>query len=95
MEKPKTRKDCGTVIRPCQWANCRYHVLELSDPSWENKLLSIIEEDKPSCVLDMAELGGLSEKEIAPILGISTSTTYDIEESALRKLKNRVSHEKN
>jgi DNA-directed RNA polymerase specialized sigma subunit len=43
----------------------------------------------------MAELGGLSEKEIAPILGISTSTTYDIEESALRKLKNRVSHEKN
>lgn len=43
------------------------------------------------CVLRLARRGGMSVYKIAPILGVSKTTVFNIEKAALKKLSSKLS----
>jgi hypothetical protein len=79
---PKVRADCleGGVNegRPCPWVGCFYNIVE-SDPDPKAKA--------PTCVLDMADEGGVTLEEVGRVMGITRERVRQIEAKALRRLK--------
>lgn len=66
--RPKIRGDCVDGIRPCPWVGCPYHLgIDVNRSSGK-----ITERpgwwDRPTCALDVADLGGVSNKEVSKIL---------------------------
>lgn len=77
-EKPKTRGDClpGGLneVRPCRHTWCKYHLVST----------------EASCTLDVADQGEHTLEEIAEIMGgLSRERIRQIEETALRKLRQK------
>lgn len=74
-ERPVTRADCAKVSRPCRWRDCRFHMGDDSPVA--------------SCVLDLADRGGMTLEECGEVFGLTRERIRQIETVALRKLKNR------
>lgn len=74
MLTPKTRGDClpggRNEARPCNWKGCYWHM----------------EHEKASCVLDVADNGGITLEEVGEILGVTRERIRQIEAIAIRKL---------
>ena len=74
---PRTRGDClpGGVneARPCPWSRCQWN----------------LDSDGESCVLDVADQGGLALDAVGEILGLSRERVRQIESVALRKMAAR------
>lgn len=81
--KPTVRADClaGGVNaqRPCQWFTCRHHLAVDVGRYGEG-------EGTESCVLDLAEKGGLTLEEVGDIMGLTRERIRQIEQKAERKL---------
>ena len=76
--KPIRRAEClppgWNAARPCLWRDCRYH----------------LEDDKGTCTLDVADLGGLTLEEIGEFFGLTRERIRQIEQEAIRKLSVRL-----
>lgn len=70
-ERPRTRGDCLDGPRPCPWGSCRYHLV--ADPAF-------------SCVLDVADEGGVALDTVGRALGFTREFARQIEEKALAKI---------
>jgi hypothetical protein len=95
-ELPKTRGECRDGPRPCGYLTCRHHLaLDVSfaggvkvhwmpdeDPAW------------PTCSLDVADLGQHNVDETAVLLGCSRERVRQVEEQALRKLREPMAGER-
>lgn len=68
---PRTRAECVDGPRPCRWTRRRWHLA--ADAEF-------------SCVLDIADEGGVEQIQVARALGVSRETVRQDEEKALRKL---------
>lgn len=73
---PRTRGDCQaggvSAYRPCPWMECRFHIAG---------------SEEVSCVLDVAEQGGVTLEDVGRYLGVTRERIRQIETIALRKLK--------
>jgi hypothetical protein len=78
--KPRMRSDCldGGVntSRPCVWTGCKYHI-------------DTLKPEVASCVLDVADQGGLTLEEIGDLLGVTRERIRQIEAVALRRVRLR------
>lgn len=90
--RPITRKDCANVPRPCPYVSCRWNTyLDLLDDGTLVLNWGRLEPDQVpawgSCVLDIADDGGISEETLMQVLGLSASEVSEVYEGALRKLR--------
>ena len=74
MKKPTKRSHCKNSIRPCPWISCKHHMIWfvpsphcLSNDQLLDKVINM----KDSCDLDISDNGGVTEKKLAVILGLS------------------------
>jgi hypothetical protein len=77
---PRVRGDCleGGVneFRPCPWTGCKWNIVEAQHP-------------QATCVLDIADQGGITLEELGQMMGLTRERIRQIEEGALGKLKKR------
>jgi hypothetical protein len=84
QEPPKVRADClsggSNAQRPCQWFTCRHHLAVDVGRYGEG-------EGTESCVLDLAEKGGLTLEEVGDIMDLTRERIRQIEQMAMGKLR--------
>jgi len=89
--KPRTRADCMDGPRPCPFVSCKYHLyLEAGRGRGSIKLLfPDIEpwELGETCLLDVAELGGVTMEATAVMLNLTKERVRQIQQKALAKLE--------
>lgn len=82
---PTTRGDCLTggsnEARPCPWRGCRWHLSSIQTRRAETD---------ESCVLDIADEGGMRLDEIGDVLGLTRERIRQIEAEALAKVGRRL-----
>ena len=90
-ERPRTRADClkggPDEERPCPWITCRWHLYV--DVSHRGRLDVEVTEMKHTCVLDVADDGGLTLEEIGDLMGVTRERIRQLEAQILGKLKKR------
>ncbi len=91
--RPTVRSECPTV-RPCPYVSCRHNLyLDVHErsgsliPNYPGVDVGLTES---SCVLDLAETGGLTLDEVGEVLGITRERVRQIEAMALKKLRGAV-----
>lgn len=89
--RPKTRKDCDEVTRPCPWVACKYHLyLDVNPKTGSIKLnFPDIEpwEMTNSCVLDIADNGQVTLEDVGKIMNLTRERIRQLEASASSKIK--------
>lgn len=75
MEFPLTREGCSRVPRPCPFEQCRHHMGRACY-------------NGTNCSLDLADLGGMNQREVAKALELKVKQVAEIERVALERLKN-------
>lgn len=77
QSRPRTRGEClpggSNAVRPCQWSSCFY----------------FLGHEKASCVLDVADQGGMTLEEVGSVFGLTRERIRQIESAALQKLSKR------
>lgn len=90
--RPKTRRDCASVPRPCPFVACRHNLyLEVNRTGTAKLNFPALEpcEMGESCSLDVAETGARSLSEVGELLGVSRERVHQVETVALAKLRKR------
>ncbi len=91
--RPRTRRDCEDMERPCPYVSCRYHLyLDVDEKNGSIKFPhpDIDPLDLPqTCALDVADDGPISLEEIGAILNVSRERARQIESIALRRITRR------
>lgn len=89
-ERPRTRGDCVGGPRPCPWVGCRYHLgIEVQ----RRGSLMIVWPDREvwellqTCVLDVADAGGLTLEECGELLNLTRERVRQVQARAVLKLK--------
>jgi hypothetical protein len=92
-QRPQTRADCRGGQRPCPWTSCRWHLYLDVSPSGESIKLNYpgveVWELKHSCVLDMAEKGGVDLERVGEVVNLTRERIRQLEALGLEKLKRR------
>lgn len=89
--RPQTRGECVNGIRPCPYVSCEHHLyldvnretgaLKYNFPSLE------VWEMRESCVLDVADRGGITLEEVGVAMGLTRERVRQIETRGLAKVK--------
>lgn len=90
-QRPRVRADClpGGInaARPCPWAACKYSlILEVHAASGAIKLnadLDALEQLRATCVLDVADRGGITLEEVGETLQVTRERIRQVEAQAL------------
>lgn len=94
VQQPTTRVEClpggYNQARPCSWTSCPYH-LGSEKRARDRGIVPLTpaEEDASTCVLDLADRGGMTLEEVGAVLGRTRERVRQIESNALRKLAKR------
>jgi hypothetical protein len=90
-DRPKTRADCEDGCRPCPFVSCKYHLALDVNPKTGSIKLNFPDmevEDMPeTCVLDIADKGGLTLEEVGDVLNLTRERIRQVEIVAIAKLK--------
>lgn len=98
-DRPRTRADClpggCNAERPCPWVSCRYNTYCQIDDVLSVPICVTTPPDiepgqvdpRLSCVLDAAESGGLSMKDVGRAFGLTQQRAEQIEAGALEKFR--------
>lgn len=93
-ERPRTRAECASMRipgEPCPWVSCRWHVyLEVHGRDIRFRMPHLAPWDLPanaSCVLDIAERGGVTLEEIGQIMNCTRERARQIEFSGLATVR--------
>jgi hypothetical protein len=91
--RPKRRLECMNGPRPCPFVGCKFNLfLDVSERTGSIKLNfpDLEPGDMPpesSCVLDIAERGGLTLEQAGEVLNVTRESMRQLEELVLHKLK--------
>lgn len=96
QRRPKTRRDCECVPRPCPYVGCRYNTYLEVLPSGNIKYLrpDVDPFEVPaatSCSLDVAERGGLTLDEVGDVIGVVRERIRQIEQDVYEKIARKPS----
>lgn len=87
VERPRTRRDCADIPRPCPFVSCRYHLyLDVSPRTGSIKLNFPdleVEELRESCSLDVAEQGPLGAEELGAVMNLTRERIRQLEQRGL------------
>lgn len=92
LVRPKTRGECSGGERPCPFVGCKYHLyidvtvhgrIKMNFPDLEPEDLPV------SCVLDVADLGGVALETVGEQMNITRERTRQIEVMALEKIDSK------
>lgn len=93
VERPKTRGECRDEPRPCPWVACRAHLFLDVNPETGTIKFNFPDlepwELRETCVLDVAERGGLTLDEIGIELNLTRERVRQLEVRGLLQLKAR------
>ena len=88
--RPRTRSECKGGMRPCPFILCKYHLyLDVSPRTGSIKLNFPdldVDELKESCVLDVADRGGITIEALADIMNLTRERIRQLGVAALDKL---------
>lgn len=89
LKPPRTRGECETgganEERPCPWIRCKHHLfIEVSHRGTIEVDVSTL---KNTCVLDIADDGGMTLEEIGSMVGLTRERIRQLEEQGLRKMR--------
>lgn len=94
FERPMTRADCVDGPRPCPLVSCKYNLyldvnksgaLKFNFPDVE------VEDMRESCVLDVADRGGITLEDVGQIMNLTRERIRQVELRAIDKVKNNSS----
>lgn len=97
-ERPRRRSDCRHAYRPCPFVGCKYNLwMDVRQQSQRKNYVPSIKPNYPdkapwdmspgrSCVLDIAEAGGLTLEEVGELISLTRERVRQIEGIALEKL---------
>lgn len=90
-DRPKTRADCEDGCRPCPFVSCKHHLyLDVNEKTGSIKLNfpDLEVEDMPeTCVLDIADKGGLTLEETGELTNLTRERVRQYEIAIIAKLK--------
>lgn len=96
--RPRTRGECENGPRPCPYF-CRHNLLYDASKGNEIRISEYLLGAEPddglepaSCALDLAILGDMTYSGISKVMNLSPVTIKQIEERAMRKIKNSIRH---
>ncbi len=93
MKRPRTRRDCADIPRPCPFVSCKYNLYLDIDPRSGSIKLNFPDQDidqlQYSCALDLAEKDSTLE-EIGNALGVVRERIRQIEAKALERLRRKI-----
>lgn len=72
------RRECESLPRPCPHTHCRYHLA----PEVGGEVT-----EASSCALDIADEGGITQADLARLLGISHTWAQALEQRALASFR--------
>jgi hypothetical protein len=88
--RPETRSDCADGPRPCAWVSCKYNLyldvsksgaIKFNFPDVE------VENMHDSCVLDVADRGGITLEEVGQIMNLTRERIRQVELHGISKIK--------
>lgn len=89
--RPLTRGECRDQPRPCPWVSCKFNLYLDVNPETGSITLNFPDlepwELRETCVLDVAERGGLTLEEVGDILNLTRERIRQLEVRGLLKLK--------
>lgn len=91
VDRPKSRADCQGGERPCPFVSCEHHLYLDVNPYTGNLKLNFpdleVDEMVESCVLDVADRGGVTLEEVGAVLNLTRERVRQIEVRGLLKLR--------
>lgn len=94
---PATRAECENGFRPCPLVRCKYNLyLDVSEATGTIKLnFPHLEpwEMRESCVLDVADRGGITLEDLGAVLNLTRERIRQIEVRALDRIKDHTAVE--
>lgn len=93
--RPRIRRECEAVPRPCPYVGCRCHLwLDVSHTGNIKLNFPDLEPDEmhTSCMLDVADAGGMVLEDVAAVMNLSRERVRQIEHQALSRLVSRGTH---
>lgn len=87
--RPRTRGDCVGGLRPCPWATCYWHTWSMIAATSLRAGRTPPDPDELSetCVLDVADRGGLLLSEVGDVCHVTRERIRQIEARALPRLR--------
>jgi hypothetical protein len=91
VDRPRTRAECQTGMRPCPFISCKHHLYLDVNPETGSIKLNFpdleVWEMKDTCSLDVADRGGVTLEEVGEILNLTRERIRQVEVRGLLKLK--------
>lgn len=86
--RPVTRAECVLVPRPCPYVGCKYNLYLTVGPGGSIRQVGEIEpwDMKHSCVLDIADIGGITQDAAAEAMNLTRYGLQLLEKRALAKV---------
>lgn len=92
--RPKTREECVTgrnSQRPCPYVSCKYHLYLDVNPITGSIKLNFPDKEpdelEQSCVLDIAEMDGITLEETGELMNLTRERVRQVEEKSLHRLR--------
>lgn len=89
--RPKTRKECANVARPCPYVSCKFHLYIDVNPNTGSIKINFPDKEvwelEQSCALDVAQQGGITLEEVGEILNLTRERIRQVEVRGLMKLR--------
>lgn len=88
--KPKTRRDCENMVRPCPYVSCRHNLyLDVTENGSIKYNFPHLEpgDMKESCALDVAARGGLTLEETGALMNVTRERIRQIQEKVAPRLR--------
>jgi hypothetical protein len=96
IQRPRTRAECVDEPRPCPFISCTHHLyLDVNAETGAVKMNFpdvAVEDMAESCVLDVADRGGVTLEEVGRIMNLTRERIRQIEMHGTAKLKERIPH---
>ena len=90
-ERPGTRGECLTAVRPCPYVSCKHHLYLDVNPETGSIKINFPDlepwELADTCALDVADRGGITLEEVGAILNLTRERIRQVEVRGLMKLK--------
>jgi len=90
QQRPRTRKECLEMGRPCLFVSCKHHLYLDVNPETGSIKLNFpgleVWQLRETCALDVAERGGLTLEEVGEILNLTRERIRQVEATGLKKL---------
>ena len=89
--RPKNRRECIGMERPCLFVSCRFHLYLDVNPQTGSVKLNFPDKEvwqlEDTCALDIADRGGITLEDVGSIMNLTRERIRQVEVRGLQKLE--------